>query len=63
MQYALVKNGIVENMIEWDGGTEYVPGEGCEVILADNQEVQIGYKFDGKKFISLEESVTLEFPK
>ncbi|EMO4762579.1 TPA: hypothetical protein ACQZF0_000426 [Escherichia coli] len=62
MQYALVKNGIVENMIEWDGVTEYVPGEGFEVIMADNQVVQIGYKFDGKKFISPEKPVTLELP-
>ena len=59
MQYALVKNGIVENMIEWDGVTDYVPGEGYELIQADNQELMIGYMFDGKKSNPPEDSVTL----
>lgn len=63
MQYALVKNGIVENMIEWDGITEYVPGEGYELIHTDNQEVMIGYIFDGNKFNSPEDPVTLEYPE
>lgn len=61
MQYALIKNGVVENMIEWDGVTEYVPGEDYELIQADNQEVMIGYIFDGKKFNSPEDLVTLKY--
>jgi hypothetical protein len=44
MEYAIVKSGIVENIIEWDGVSEYtVDGE---LVLADDS-AWIGAKYDG----------------
>ncbi len=44
MEYAIVKSGIVENVIEWDGVSEFtVDGE---LVLADNS-AWIGAKYDG----------------
>ena len=31
-EYAVVRDGVVENIIVWDGETEWSPPEGCEVI-------------------------------
>lgn len=44
--YAVVKNGIVENMIVWDGVSEYNPGDGVTMILAD-ENARIGGTYDG----------------
>ena len=43
--YAVVKNGVVENMIVWDGVRELsIPGS--ELILADSN-ARIGGTYDG----------------
>jgi hypothetical protein len=31
MNYCVVQNGIVANVIDWDGATPYTPPEGCEL--------------------------------
>ena len=31
MAYAVVQDGVVVNVIEWDGVTPYTPPEGCEL--------------------------------
>lgn len=31
MNYAMVKDGVVVNVIDWDGITPYTPPEGCEL--------------------------------
>lgn len=53
--YAVVKNGSVVNVIEWDGATDYNPGKGFELILADGEEVSIGYEWNGENFIRIDE--------
>ena len=44
--YAVVKNGVVENMIVWDGVSKYNPGDGVELVLAD-ENARIGGTYDG----------------
>lgn len=49
-KYALVKNNIVVNVIEWDGKTLWGAPKDCEaVLLKDN--VMIGSTFNGINFI------------
>lgn len=31
MNYAIVQNGVIVNIIAWDGVTPYTPPEGCEL--------------------------------
>lgn len=50
--YAIVKDGVVINMVVWDGKTEWEPEEG-EAIKADNF-AGIGWLYDGKKFTAPE---------
>lgn len=47
MKYALVKNGIVEQVILWDGVSGWTPPKGMQVVPASD-DTQIGGKFDGK---------------
>ena len=48
--YAIVENGVVTNVVVWDGETPYDP-EG-ELVLIDGltPEPGIGWDYDGKKF-------------
>jgi hypothetical protein len=32
--YAVVRDGVVENIVVWDGEAEWSPPEGCEVVAA-----------------------------
>ena len=41
MRYALIKDGKVENVIEWDGQSEYQPPDGYTMLPAD-QVVSVG---------------------
>lgn len=47
--YALVKNGIVENVVAWDGVSEYDPGP--EYTLVETAEAAIGWTYDGNAFV------------
>ncbi|HGG0598098.1 hypothetical protein M8T05_11230 [Enterobacter roggenkampii] len=46
--YAVVENGIVINVVIWDGESGWVPEEGY-VVKADDS-VGIGWVYDGKGF-------------
>lgn len=46
--YAVVKDGIVINMVVWDGVTEWQPDEGMAV--AADEYAGIGWSYDGEKF-------------
>jgi hypothetical protein len=51
-RYALVENGVVVNVILWDGDTEaWQPPEGAtaELLPADSP-VSIGFTFNGTMF-------------
>jgi len=51
MKYAIIKSGIVENIVEWDGSSEYnVDGE---LIQAD-ANAKIGGLWDGNVFSFVE---------
>jgi len=42
MNYAMVQNGVVVNIIDWDGTAPYTPPEGCELHAWDGP-VNIGW--------------------
>jgi hypothetical protein len=45
--YAYVENGVVTNVIVWDGVTPYNPGPTVTlVLLPDDSQVSIGYLYD-----------------
>ena len=51
-RYAVVRDGVVENLIIWDGGAEgWQPPEGSiAVLIPDDASVSIGGTYDGEKF-------------
>lgn len=53
MKYAIIKDGVVTNMIVWDGVSEYDYGASDGVLalkLNDDEQVGPGYLYDGKIF-------------
>ncbi|OXI67380.1 hypothetical protein CFB81_22220 [Burkholderia sp. AU28863] len=49
--YAVVENGLVTNLVAWDGETEWTPPEGSTVVQVETGAfVSIGYTYDGKAF-------------
>ncbi|WP_156437992.1 hypothetical protein [Burkholderia sp. BDU5] len=50
-QYALVKGGVVENVILWDGESEWcAPEEMALSPIPGNVSVGVGYSFDGTSY-------------
>lgn len=51
-QYALVENGVVVNVILWDGNTAtWAAPEGQQAVaIPDGEHVAIGWTWDGKTF-------------
>lgn len=51
-QYAIVENGVVTNMILWDGDTEsWSPPAGISAVsVADGLEIGIGWAYNGTSF-------------
>ncbi|MDR7032925.1 hypothetical protein [Mesorhizobium sp. BE184] len=49
MRYAIVTAGIVDNIVEWDGGDGWSPPEGSEAVEAVGP-VSIGWTYDGEAF-------------
>lgn len=47
--YALVKNGVVENVVVWDGKGELF-SEFVTVELNDDSVASVGWSYDGKEF-------------
>ncbi len=46
MNYAIIKDSLVTNIVEWDGETEYNPGEGITLIQAD-ENAYVGGEYNG----------------
>lgn len=42
MRYAVVKDGIVINLIEWDGQAPYIPPEGSTLLQDSECRAVIG---------------------
>ncbi|WP_175709329.1 hypothetical protein [Burkholderia ambifaria] len=53
-RYAIVRNGIVQNICIWDGDTDsWRPPDGSEAIkLNDAQYVDVGAAYDGQNFVN-----------
>lgn len=49
MRYAIVTAGVVENIVEWDGGEGWSPPEGSVAVAAVGP-VSIGWAYDGEEF-------------
>lgn len=47
--YAVVANGVVENVIVWDGESEY-PNSSALINLTAHPEVGPGWAYDGANF-------------
>ncbi|MCA8389264.1 hypothetical protein LGN11_26545 [Burkholderia multivorans] len=51
--YAVVENGLVVNIVEWDGVATWAPPDGTSAVKIPNGEtVGIGFGFDGSQFKS-----------
>lgn len=51
IQYALVENGIVVNVVLWDGESEWTPPTGQQAVtIPDGSEAAIGWTYDGTNF-------------
>lgn len=49
--YAVVKDGIVVNLVIWDSISDYSPGDQCSLVLVpDGILVGMGWVFDGTSF-------------
>ncbi|EOW5466661.1 tail fiber assembly protein [Escherichia coli O141,141ab,141ac:H43] len=47
--YAVVVNGVVANVVVWDGDDEWSPTEG-EAILLDDTDASIGWSYSSGEF-------------
>lgn len=51
MTYALIQNGVVANIIEWDGSSSWQPPKDTQTVqVPAGVLVGIGYAYDGKAF-------------
>jgi len=50
--WAIVRNGIIENVCLWDGVSQWQPPEGCESICIEGLDAKIGDAWDGVAFAS-----------
>lgn len=48
--YALIKAGIVSNLIMWNGLTSYNPQGITKVDVTSRKDIQIGWSYDGSTF-------------
>ena len=48
-RYALVKDGVVENLVSWNGEGELF-SEFVTVELNDDSVASVGWSYDGKEF-------------
>ncbi|WP_089617479.1 hypothetical protein [Escherichia coli] len=60
-KYAVVKDGKVENVIEWDGKADWVAPDGYSVAkIPASSTVGIGWDYDGKNFSPSPDSMTTD---
>ena len=48
--YAVVENGIVTNLVLWNGQDNWSAPSGSEVVSVDADDISIGWLYDGKTF-------------
>ena len=48
MRYALIKNGIVQNIAVWDGVTPWDPNSGYLVTCVEDHVADIGWLYDSE---------------
>ncbi|MCA8430025.1 hypothetical protein [Burkholderia seminalis] len=47
--YAIVENGVVINIVLWDGKAEWAAPDNCQVVAA-TAGAEVGGTYDGKAF-------------
>lgn len=55
MRYAIVLNGVVDNVVIWDGQGDIPGPHGAIAVLLTNQTCNLGWIYDGTTFIEPEE--------
>lgn len=50
MNYAVIRNGLVENVVSWDGETDWTPPEGSDVVALHDRIAGPGWTYDGSTF-------------
>jgi len=52
-RYAIIANGVVANIVLWDGAASWTPPTGSTTkLVPDNSQVNIGFAFDGTNFVA-----------
>lgn len=57
--YIVVRDGVIENIIVWDGVSKWIPPEGCIVLPADDN-ADMGALWDGEKSVRVEKTPSVE---
>lgn len=52
MIYAVVKKGLVINLVEWNGGDDWQPATGVAVRVPNGVVVNIGDEYESGQFIA-----------
>ena len=51
MKYAVIKNGIVENICLWDGNKKtWTPPADVEMVDVSKEFIDLGWEYKNKKF-------------
>ena len=54
--YAIVENGIIINIVTWDGVSDWKPSNGQAVKIPDDQSISINDRYKNGKFIVSEKN-------
>jgi hypothetical protein len=59
--YALIRDGIVENITTWDGQTDWKPDDGFTLVEYDPSDgVGVGWTYEGDGFVDPNPPLTYE---
>lgn len=51
MRWAIVIGGVVDNLVLWDGSSDWTPPKGSQAIqVSEGQPCGIGWTWDGTSF-------------
>lgn len=50
MSYAIIRDGVVENVVEWDGESTWTPPDGTTLQPLNGSPAGPGWSFDGSEF-------------
>lgn len=50
MRYAIIRNGVVESVVVWDGETPWTAPEGTEVVAVGDRVANPRSRYDGTSF-------------